>query len=106
MPRLKKGKSPFTKKTGPCDHEESKGTVCRTCLQKDGNLSNITQTVLERVKKLVWQDYSLENSPLPKVICFICRTKLCRLTQVTYIMNIIYFRYILQDSSAKTQSQR
>ena len=38
MPRLKKGKSPFTKKTGPRDHEESRGAVCGTCLQKDGNL--------------------------------------------------------------------
>ena len=27
MPRLKKGKSPFTKKTGPRDHEESRGAV-------------------------------------------------------------------------------
>ena len=56
MPRFTKGKSPFTKKTGSRDHEESRGAVCGTCLQKDRNLSDITQTVLERVKRFVWQD--------------------------------------------------
>ena len=73
MPRFTQGKSPFTKKTGPCDHEESRGAVFGTCLQKDGNISDMTQTVLERVKRFVWQDYSLENPALAKAICFVCR---------------------------------
>ena len=45
MPRFKKGKSPFTKNISPHDHEESRGAVCWTCLQKERNLSNITQTL-------------------------------------------------------------
>ena len=101
MPRFTKGKSPVRKKTGPHDHEECRAAICGTCLQKDGNLSAITPTVLERIKQFVWQDYSLENSALPKTICFQCCTKLCRLTQVIDILNSINLISIMQNPSAK-----
>ena len=68
-----------SKKKGPRTHEEALRSICGCCLQKGPGLVKISPSLLDRIKKFQFENYSLDNPGLPKAICNGCRAKLHRL---------------------------
>ena len=67
------------KKKGPRTHEEALRSICGCCLQKGPGLIKISPSLLDRIQKYQFQQYSLDNPGLPRAICNGCRAKLHRL---------------------------
>ena len=67
------------KKKGPRTHKEALGSICGCCLQKGTGLIKISPSLLDRIQKYQFQQYSLDNPGLPRAICNGCRAKLHRL---------------------------
>ena len=67
------------KKEGPRTHEEALKSICGCCLQKGPGLIKISPSLLDKIKKFQFEEYSLDNPGLPIAICNGCRAKLHRL---------------------------
>ena len=53
-------------------HEQNRGKVCGLCLRKPKQIQKISVSVLNLIQKHSYEDYSLEDTSLPVVICTSC----------------------------------
>ena len=63
----------------PATHEENRNRVCIVCFEKAKY--DVTNVIVERIKKYFIENYSLDDSVLPKGICSKCRNDLLEISQ-------------------------
>ena len=53
-------------------HEANRSKVCGLCFRKPKNHQRITPMILNLIQKIVFDQYSLEDSYLPLIVCKSC----------------------------------